>query len=338
MITTRELAEITGLNQSTISRCLNDSPLVSVKTKELVRKAAKEHGYTIWPAGSRKNSSAKRRVIGILFTDHQFFDDLFINYTVNLLVKKISERNFFPLLLPDITSENSGIQKLRDILRPSVVQGFIILSRYYDEEIHHYLSAMGMPHLYLLHYSRESVDSVDTVDSDNFTGGYLGTKHLLDHGHRFIISLTCHYREFVDRSSGYKKALREYGIEGEDDWIFTGDCTIQNGYSMVKDNQKLIKKAHAIYAQSDLMAIGAMEALGEMGLAIPEDISIIGSDGYELGLMCKPKLDSVAHPIQELTDLAINRLLEIDIAAKPHTPRRQILSPFVIHRESVRKI
>jgi LacI family transcriptional regulator len=101
---------------------------------------------------------------------------------------------------------------------------------------------------------------------------------------------------------------------------------------------KLVKQIEAIYAQTDLMAFGAIQALNDAGYQIPLDISIIGSDGYELGLMTRPKLDSVAHPIQELIELALSRLLEMGETGYLQTPRRQILRPFVIHRDSVRRI
>jgi LacI family transcriptional regulator len=288
--------------------------------------------------GRKKTLSSKRRTIGILFTGRPFFDDLFINYMLNKLIASISDKNFLSLPLVDLNSESDGIRKLRDIIHLNMIEGFIILSRYYDEGIHHYLINVGIPHVYLLHYSREIVDSVDIVDSDNFGGGYLGTKHLLVYGHRKILTLSCPWREFDDRTSGYRKALSEYGEDTREDMILIGDGSIKAGYDLVSTNMKLVKQTEAIYAQTDLMAFGAIQALNDAGYQIPLDISIIGSDGYELGLMTRPKLDSVAHPIQELIELTLTRLLEMGETGCLQAPRRQILQPFVIHRDSVRRI
>jgi LacI family transcriptional regulator len=339
MISTRELAVLAGVSQSTVSRCLNDHPAISMKTKERIRKIALSNGYSLKSYDRKKILSYnKRKTIGILFTGRAFFDDLFINYTLNMLIACIAGRNFFPMPLMDLSSKNEGIARLRDIIQTGNLAGFIILSRYYDEGIHQYLNDFGIPHVYLLHYSRDIVDSVDIVDSDNFGGGYLGTKHLLDYGHRQILTLSCPYREFDDRTSGYRKALLESGETLRDDMRLVGDGSIKSAYDLIAANIKLVKQTTAVYAQTDLMAFGAIQALNEAGLKVPGDISVIGSDGYELGLMCRPHFDSVAHPLRELTELAVNRLLEIGETSHPQAPRRQILRPYVIHRESVRRI
>jgi DNA-binding LacI/PurR family transcriptional regulator len=117
-----------------------------------------------------------------------------------------------------------------------------------------------------------------------------------------------------------------------------GDGSIKSAYDLISTNKKIVKQITAIYAQTDLMAFGAIQALNDLGLTVPGDVSVIGSDGYELGLICRPCFDSVAHPIQELTELTVNRLLEMGESSYPQAPRRQILRPYVIHRESVRRI
>jgi LacI family transcriptional regulator len=338
MISTRELAALAGVSQSTVSRCLNDHPAISMETKERVRKIALSYGYSLRIQNRKRLLSSKRRAVGILFTNRPFFDDLFINYTMKKIITNISDKNFLPMPLADLSSENDGIRKLRDIIQISNLEGFIIMTRHYDDGIHQYLKDVGIPHAYLLHYSREIIDSVDIVDSDNFSGGYLGTKHLLDYGHRRILALSCPWREFDDRTNGYRKALAEAGEKPRDDFILTGDGTIKAGYDLISKNMEILKQVTAVYAQTDLMAFGTIQALNDAGLNVPGDVSVIGSDGYELGLMCRPRFDSVAHPIQELTELAVNRLLEMGESSYPQAPRRQILRPFVIHRESVRKI
>lgn len=95
------------------------------------------------------------------------------------------------------------MERLKEFLRLNLIDGFIIMHRRFDEEMHEYLSELGIPHVYLLHCSRNSFEAVDMIDTDNYAGGYLGTKHLIDQGHRNIITLTCPWREFEDRTNGY---------------------------------------------------------------------------------------------------------------------------------------
>lgn len=336
MISTRELAELAGVSQSTISRCLNDHPSISFETKERVRKLALQYGYVDHHRGNKALLTSKRRTIGILITGRPFFDDLFINYTLNLLMTKAAEKNYYTIPLPLSTHEEGGLEKLRDLIRLNIVDSFIILHRQFDIELHQYLKDIGIPHIYLLHCSRNSYQAVDIVDSDNYAGGYLAAQHLISHGHKQLITVTCPYREFEDRTAGYRQALAENGITYREDFIITVDSNYESAYNTILQNLTLVKQASAIYVQSDILTLGVVNALRDAGLKIPEDISIIGSDGYALGAISRPQFDSVAHSISELVELAISRLIEI-AEKKNQTPRQIILRPYIIERNSVAK-
>ena len=336
MISTRELAELAGVSQSTISRCLNDHPSISFATKERVRKLALQYGYVENRKGKKSLLSGKRRTIGILITGRPFFDDLFINYTLNLLISKAAEKNYYPIPTPLSTHERGGLEKLQDLIRLNIVDSFIILHRHFDQALHQYLKDIGIPHVYLLHCSRNCYQAVDIVDSDNYAGGYLGAQHLITHGHRNILTVTCPYREFEDRTAGYRQALAETGIPYRKDFVLTVDSNYESAYNAIVQNLPLVEQASAIYVQSDILTLGVANALQDQGLRIPEDLSVIGSDGYKLGAISHPRLDSVAHPIEELVELALSRLLEIS-EKRQQTPRQIILRPYVIERGSVTK-
>lgn len=334
MISTRELAEMAGVSQSTISRCLNDHPSISFETKERVRKLALQYGYVENRKGKRSLLSGKRRTIGILVSGRPFFDDLFINYTLNLLMTKAAEKNYYVIPMPLSTHEEGGLEKLRDLIRLNIVDSFIILHRHFDQDLHQYLKDIGIPHVYLLHCARNSYQAVDIVDSDNYAGGYLGTQHLISHGHSSIVTVTCPYREFEDRTAGYRQALTENGIPYNADFVLTVDSNYESAYNAILQNLTLVRQASAIYVQSDILTLGVVNALQDAGLKIPEDLSIIGSDGYKLGAIAHPQLDSVAHPIEELTELAVSRLIE-SAEKSNQLPRQIILRPYIIERGSV---
>ena len=334
MISTRELAELAGVSQSTISRCLNDHPSISFETKERVRKLALQYGYVDHQRGHKALLSGKRRTIGILVTGNPFFDDLFINYTLNLLMTKAAEKNYYVIPLPLSTHEEGGLEKLRDLIRLNIVDSFIILHRRFDLDLHQYLKSIGIPHIYLLHCSRASYQAVDIVDSDNYAGGYLGTEHLISHGHRDIITVTCPWREYEDRTNGYRQALLENGIPFREDYVLTVNASYKSAYEAVQARLDLFSQATAVYVQSDILTLGVANALQDAGFRIPEDISIIGSDGYTLGAISHPQFDSVAHPISELVELALSRLTQI-AEKRNQTPRQIILKPYIIERNSV---
>ena len=338
MISTSELAKLAGVSQSTISRCLNDHPSISFETKERVQKLALQYGYVEQKKGRKTLFSGEHKVIGILVEDRPFFDDLFINYTIGKIISKASKKNYYTIRLPISSREEGSMERLREFLRLNLIDGFIIMHRHFDENMHEYLSELGIPHVYLLHCSRNSFEAVDMIDTDNYAGGYLGTKHLIGQGHRNIMTLTCPWREFEDRTNGYLHALEEAGIEVNRKFVLMGECSYQNAYDITCKNLDLFRDASAIYVQSDIMTAGVVNALQHHGIRIPEDISVVGTDGYELGIMSNPQFDSVAHPISELADLAISRLIEKLGRTKPQSPRQIILRPYVVERSSMKRI
>ncbi len=338
MITTSELAKLAGVSQSTISRCLNDHPSISYETKERVQKLALKYGYVEQKKGRKTLFSGEHKVIGILVEDRPFFNDLFINYTIGKLISKAASKNYYTIRLPISSQEEGSMERLREFLKLNLIDGFIIMHRHFDEAIHEYLSELGMPHVYLLHCSRNSFEAVDMIDSDNYIGGYLGTKHLIDHGHRDIITFTCPWREFEDRTDGYIQALKESGISLRKDFIINGECSYESAYQLTLKHAKLFKEATAVFAQSDILATGIINALREQGIRVPKDISIIGFDGYDLGQISTPQFDSVSHPSSELTDLAITRLLDLVNSKRIQSPRQIMLRPYVVERNSVRDI
>ena len=220
----------------------------------------------------------------------------------------------------------------------NLIDGFIIMHRRYDEEIHEYLNELGIPHVYLLHCSRNSFEAVDMIDTDNFAGGYLGTKYLIDHGHKDILTLTCPWREFEDRTNGYLHALEEAGIELNRKYMLMGECSYENAFEVTSRNIHLFQEASAIYVQSDIMTTGVVSALTQHGIRIPDDISVMGTDGYDLGIVANPPFHSVAHPSSELAELAISRLIEKIGRTKMQSLRQIKLRPYIVERNSVKKI
>lgn len=338
MITTNELAKLAGVSQSTVSRCLNDHPSISFETKERVKKLAMQYGYVEQKKGRKTILSKVHRVIGILVEDQPFFDDLFINYVIHSLTSKASDKNYYTVRLPISSHQEGNMEKLQEFLKANLIDGFIIMHRHYDVAIHNYLTELGIPHVYLLHCSRNFFEVVDMVDTDNYMGGYLGTQYLIEHGHRKIVTFTCPWREFEDRTNGYLHALETHEINKNENYILTGECTYQSAYRLVSEHISLFSEATAVFAQSDILALGVMHALQKHGFRVPEDISIVGSDGYELGAIATPQFDSVSHPISDLTKLTISRLMEMINSSRPQTPRQIILKPYIVTRSSVRTI
>ncbi|WNX86156.1 LacI family DNA-binding transcriptional regulator [Agathobaculum sp. NTUH-O15-33] len=335
MISTRELAKLAGVSQATVSRCLNDRPGISAETKELVRTLAKQHGYVVRNKNKRTICTNKRKAIGVLQMSHHAFDDHFIKQLLSILYKTIEQENYYAIPLLDFCGEQ-GIQQLKDLIKLELVEGFIIVNREYDAKVDEYFNQIGIPHVYLIFFGRNSSEQVSLVDTDNYLGGYIASKHLLELGHRHIVALSAPWDEFHDRLAGYQKALNEYQAPFEPSYILTcDDCRYEEGYRVVTENLALFEQATAVYGMCDVLALGALNALKDHGFRIPEDISVIGYDGLDIGQLCRPELTSVAQPFQELAHFSVAKLLEISNAPKKKTIQaKTFLPPALIERQS----
>lgn len=333
MITTRELAELAGVSQSTVSRSLNDRPEISPETKERIRALAKEHGYIFKRSREKVIAQTNRKAIGILMMRHMFFDDLFINQLVCELNSFISDENYYSMPLLDYWG-TSGVEKLHDLLSLNLIEGLVIINRQYDEAIAQYCERIKIPCVYLIYHLRNSTKQAHIVDSDNFAGGYIATKHLISLGHRRIATITTPWAEFEDRTSGYREALQEAGIPFHPDLVFRTQADYDSCYQTIRRRSKFFRSVTGLFAQFDVGALGAMSALIDEGYRIPEDVSVIGLDGLDIGNMYRPALTSVGQPFRELARTAVSQLLKLVDFPSGQVESTVFLRPELIVRSS----
>lgn len=333
MISTRELAALAGVSQSTVSRSLNDQSGISPETKEKIRALAKKHGYIVRNNPRKTFATSKRKAIGVLSMFQPFFNDLFINQLLSVLYSYIEQENYYAMPLLDF-AEDSGIQKIRDLMRLNLLEGLIIINRIHDQKIEDFLNEINLPHVYLIYFGRNSSEQVSIVDTDNFLGGYLAAKHLIELGHKNIVTLTSPWDEFHDRTAGYKTALMDNGITPREEYILSGDCYYNVGYQLTQDNLQLFKEATAIYGQCDVTAAGAIHALQDNGIQVPGDVSVIGSDNLELCEMCRPKLTSMAQPFLDLARATVEKLLSTVNNPQQQAQAKTFLQPRIVIRDS----
>lgn len=333
MITTRKLAELAGVSQSTVSRCLNDRPEISAETKERIRALAKEHGYILQKRHKKNIYSASRRAIGILMMRSIFRDDQFINQLLCALSAVIARENYYVLQLLDFYG-SSGVEQLKSLLDLSLVDGFIIINRQYDEAIDRYFQEIHIPHVYLIYYLRGTSKQMNIIDTDNFTAGYLATKHLLDLGHREIATITMPWDEYTERTNGYRAALKEAGIPFDTDRVLRAQTDYESCYQVVLHKAEMFQKVTGLFVQMDVGAAGACNALHDAGYRVPKDVSVIGLDGLDIGILCHPALTSVRQPFEDLAQNAFDRLMQIIQASPNSSGGKVFLRPELIVRQS----
>lgn len=160
---------------------------------------------------------------------------------------------------------------------------------------------------------------VDAVYNDEVKGGFLATKYLIKKGHKRIALINgfLHKSPARGRLEGYKKALKEYGIPFDDSLVSVGDIDVKDGYERTKQLLEKGLNFTAIFAYNDMMAFGAMRAIKEKGLRIPEDIGLVGYDDIPFSSLISPSLTTIRLKKQELGVESLKLLLSrINVSRK----------------------
>jgi LacI family transcriptional regulator len=221
-----------------------------------------------------------------------------------------------------------------DLLRSKRVEGIIFIATTTQvEQIRPFVKA-GIP---VVIFYRDIRDvEVDTFRIDNFQAGCIGTRHLIQLGHRQIACIQPKSAESPSglRVEGYKAALEEHGLSWDEALMPRGDNLVGGGHDAAQALVKSGRPFSAIFSSNDAMAIGAMRVLRELGYRIPQDISIVGVDDIILASYTEPPLTTVAQPKYEAGCQAVDFLIERIEGGYEQGPRNVQLGIQLIERRS----
>ncbi|MBC8587220.1 LacI family DNA-binding transcriptional regulator [Paratissierella segnis] len=345
-VTIKDIAKVAGVSKATVSRSLNDSPLVAETTRERIKDLADTMGFE-FNANARSLSTSKTGTVGIIYPERfgKFGVSLYYSSLLNQ-IRDFLEKEELDNIVAFPRNRYTGESNIKRLIQSKKIDGLLIIHPNItdvDQKIMNFIEISKMPYVFLHHYpSFCDVETVDAIYTNHFGGGYDATKHLIDLGHRNIICLTSYgdSMEFRQRTEGYRAALIDNNIEINEDFIFRGYRDIGSGYKMIKENMDFIEKNNitGMFSQTDLMAIGVMEGLKEFGKKIPDDYSIVGYDDIEMVMDFKPNLTTIHQPREEIAILTCNRLLELINGVKSNKKVNISLSTKLIIRESTKKI
>jgi LacI family transcriptional regulator len=336
-VTIRDIARIAGVSHSTVSRSLNDSPLISDKTKRRIQKLAKELDFA-FNASAQSLSTRRTGTVGIIYPE--LFDTFGNSLYLGLLIQGL-RHGFEKAALDSIGSfphnHFSGESNIIKLISRKKIDGLLIIHPEVPVEDWEFIRKSGIPFV-VLHFKPRSYDYswMDYLFTDHVRGGFMATENLIKAGCRRIITLREESRElqFQERTAGYRKALETHGISIEEKGIIGGDCSFDFGYSSIMQRRDELSGIDGIFAQADLVALGAIEALKELKITVPGDIKVIGYDDTELGKYFRPKLTTVHQPREEHARLACERLINLLDGVDVQPPMQDVLSPLMIYRET----
>lgn len=329
-ITIKDVAEKVGVNPSTVSRVLNGDSNLSIReeTRKRILEAIKEMGYTPNPIARslrKKTSDA----IGMLIPDitNPFFPEV-----IKGAETAASEKGLSVILCN--TDENSD--KERNLVRFLIdrrVDGMLLFSSRLEDETVSEVEKSGIPFVLVNRGSRSNSGAYVVVD--NTLGARLAMQHLIGLGHQKIAHIAgfLYTETGLERLEGYRKSLNAAGLPFDSEYMVEAGFTEQQGYIAMRKLLSLTNPPTAVFAANDLMAMGAMTAIIEKGLRVPEDISLVGFDDIWVANRITPALTTVKIPLIEMGLLAM-KIISDKIAQKEIQDERIILIPELIIRSS----
>lgn len=332
-LTLEDIAKISGVSRSTVSRVINNHPNVSKKVRERVQDVINQTSFQPH-AAARALVSNRSWTCGLILprTITSFFTDPYYPYLIQGIAQACGKQNYtFSLfLLGDKEDEEKIFAR---IARRGFMDGILFQSDQIGDTLIDKLADSGMP-LVILGRPFQG-DKLNYVDIDNIESVEVAVDYLFKTGHHRIGTITGPLNTTVgiDRKKGYVNSIKRNGARLDESLIAEGTFTEQSGYDCM---QKLLPaKPDAIFAASDQMALGAIRAIREYGLTIPDDISVIGFDDFQLPIPPSIQLTTVHQPINQFGNEALNLLLDI-INHQNKKPRNIILKAELIIRESTR--
>lgn len=328
-ITIMDVARVSGVSYSTVSRVLSGYEFVKESTYNRVMETVKQLGYVVnLPARSLAGGHSK--IIGLLVPN---LDNTYVGTIARGIDQELVRSNYDLMLYT--THRHPGKESLYvNAIANGLTEGLLLVV---PLVITSYLDALREQNFpYVLIDQTDTTENSNVVDASNWQGAYDATRYLIELGHTRIAFITgaTAVRSAVDRFQGYKAALADSEIPFTEAFIVEGDYQQRTSYENVKE---LLKRAYplptAIFASNDLSAFGAMDAVRDFGFRIPEDISIIGFDDILQASLVYPKLTSVRQPLEEMGRVAVRLLLE-QIADPSKSPQRVTLPTELIIRDS----
>lgn len=308
-MTNKEIAKQLGVSETTLSFILNNKPGIADKTRARVIAEITALGYDHLLKKSPLPLS--RSIAFVVHKRHGHILNQSPFYL--LLMEQIEEqaRNHgFNVILRMIDADDAPAEQIRD-LNASDLSGLIVFAtEMLDDDMEHFKRA-SMP---LVSLDNDFTHlEMDSVVINNRVGALKAVQHLIENGHREIgyLRSKVFINSFGERGEGYRGALRRFGVEPAPEFLFDLGYTEEESY---QDFRRILaggaKLPTAFVADDDLMVVGALRALTEHGVRVPEEVSLVGFDDRPVCLLTKPTLTSLSVPKGAFGSLAVDLLVE----------------------------
>lgn len=330
-VTIKDIAKLANVSHTTVSRALNNSPYINEETKAKIKALAKELNYV--PNYNAKSLVLlKSYVIGVFFSSiSEGTSDTFFHEIVKG-VNKVMDKEYNLVIRGIDNYEHSHPIDNKNF------DGIIVVSQSKNDD--EFIKTIIEKNIPMVVINRDiSVDGVINVLSNDTKGSYDAVQYLINNNHKKIgmIQGNLEFESGTYRKKGYIMALEENNINVNNDYILSGKYTLESGYHNMKKLLNIEDKPTAVFCANDDIAVGAMKAIFESGLRVPDDISIIGFDNSNFCNYVTPTLTSVKKDSLTMSEIGGINLLDI-INKKLINQEKIFIESYLVERNSVKRI
>ena len=326
-VTLAQIAEEAGVSLSTMSKVLNGRPDVAAATRARLEGLLERHGYLRRGAGTRPARSGLIELV---------FHELEAAWSMEIIrgVEDVAAAHGMSVVLTESGTRHApGPEWIEGVLRRRPV-GVVLVFSDLPAEYRASLRSRGIPFV-IIDPAGDPSPEVPSVGSANWSGGLMATRHLIELGHTRIAAITgpddmmCSHA----RIDGFRSAMTAAGLPIRPDWIRFGDFHTSGGQEHGRALLESDDRPTAIFAGSDLQALGVLEAVRGLGLRVPDDLSLVGYDDIPLTRWVSPRLTTIRQPLMRMAEEATRLVLRMAEAPLESVPRMDLATSLVV-RES----
>ncbi|HVT84654.1 MAG TPA: LacI family DNA-binding transcriptional regulator [Chitinophagaceae bacterium] len=336
-VTIYDIADRLNVSIATVSRALKDDPVVSKKTRKKVYEVAEEMGY-------RSNHFARNLRQQHTHTIGLIVHELNSNFITSVLagIEKVTAEAGYDLI---ITHSSESVEKEAanaENLFHKRVDGVIASLSFDTEDLSHFQRFVdkGVPVIFFDRVEQNSDNTVVIID--NYRCGYQAAKHLIDQGCKRIAHITSSLKRnvYAQRYRGYRDALYDNGLAFDDSLLIINDLSEQKAVESVMQLLKVDPLPDGIFITNDFVAAVCIRTLKEHGIAIPEDIAIVGFNNDAIGKLIEPQLTTIDYPGKEMGEITARNLIDhlLGISNIHNTNTIIVNSKLIIRKSSLKKV
>ena len=330
-VSMKDISRETGVSVATVSNALNHKQGVNARTAERVFEAAKRLGYFTESHISKVKFVIYKRN-GVIVEDTPFFQMMIAG------VEEECRSRGMEMVLCNLDRRDVNFEEQLRWVQNDKSSGVILLGTEMLDEDAPLISGLTVPFV-VIDFWKEDM-TFNTILINNADASRMATDYLIHKGHKEIGYLRGDFRirPFQSRASGYRSALRRAKLAIREENIFTLRTTLNGAYEDMKRYLlRSPKLPTAFFADNDMIALGAVKAMTDMGVRVPDDVSVVGFDDLPFSSISAPPLTTLRVPKMEMGRVAVRRIAEIIKTGEDLCLKQQVL-PMFIERDSVKSV